>query len=353
MDPRRGCFASIADDVIDGEPIRRLMFCYRTRGCAHFFSEGGGCRMCAFPLHAVPDGRITADDLTAQLEAALDEIDWTGEGLGELDLFVSGSFFNDDEVPPEARRHAYRTARELPGLKKLLVESRPEYITAERVREARQLLGESIGLEVAIGLESASSHVRDTIINKGYGLEEFEQALGVLGPVPRASVLVYVFLKPPGLDEAAALDDAVATCRYVWSRGRELGVEEVTAAVQPAFVQEGGLLHELHGAGDYKPPWLWTVVELIRRVHGGGELQIGTADDSPPPIAIRGNCGACDAAVEAAIARYNATQRLATLTELSCDCEQRWRAETGIVPSGVVPPGIVPPGIAKSGRVGS
>lgn len=333
-DLRRGCFASIADDVIDGEPIRRLMFCYRTRGCAHFFSEGGGCRMCAFPLHAVPDGRIGADDLAAQLEAALEEIDWAGEGLGELDLFVSGSFFNDDEVPPAARQHAYRTARALPGLKKLLVESRPEYITAERVAEARQLLdgaeGGGIGLEVAIGLESASSHVRDTIINKGYGLEEFEQALRVLGPVPGASVLVYVFLKPPGLDEAAALDDAVATCRYVWAKGHELGVEQVTAAVQPAFVQEGGLLHELHGAGDYQPPWLWTVVELIRRVHGGGELQIGTADDSPPPIAIRGNCGACDAEVEAAIARYNATQRLEVLEGLGCDCERRWRDETGI-----------------------
>ncbi|PID38761.1 MAG: hypothetical protein CSB49_03835 [Proteobacteria bacterium] len=330
-DLRRGCFASIADDVIDGEPIRRLMFCYRTRGCAHFFSEGGGCRMCAFPLHAVPDGRIGADDLAAQLETTLDEIDWAGEGLSELDLFVSGSFFNDDEVPPAARQHAYRTARELPGLKKLLVESRPEYISEERLFEARRLLGDQTGLEVAIGLESASSYVRDTIINKGYGLEEFEQALRALGPVPRASVLVYVFLKPPGLDEAAALDDAVATCRYVWGKGRELGVDEVTAAVQPAFVQEGGLLHELHGAGDYRPPWLWTVVELIRRVHGDGELQIGTADDSPPPIAIRGNCGGCDAAVEAAIARYNATQQLEVLDGLACACKERWLDETGIV----------------------
>lgn len=330
----RGCFAAIADDVIDGEPIRRLMFCYRTRGCAHYFSEGGGCRMCAFPLHALPDRQISAEQLSKQLEGALAEVDWAAAGLAELDLFVSGSFFNDDEVPPAARRHAYTTARALPGLRKLLVESRPEYIDAARVGEARAMLGDVAYLEVAIGLESASAYVRDEIINKGYGLEEFEQALSVLAPLPRTSALVYVFLKPPGLSEREALDDAVTTTRYVWEAARRLGVEGVTAAVQPAFVQAGGVLGQLYEAGEYRPPWLWTVVELLRRVHGGGELQIGTADDSPPPIAVRANCGECDAAVEAAIAGYNRTLSLDALVGLDCTCRARWRDETGIEPVG-------------------
>lgn len=249
----RGCFASIAADVIDGEPIRRLMFCYRTRGCAHYFSEGGGCRMCAFPLHALPDRAISAEQLAAQLEGALEEIDWVGAGLAETDLFVSGSFFNDDEVPPAARQHAYQIARDLPGLRKLLVESRPEYIDAARVGEARAMLGPAAYLEVAIGLESASARVRDEIINKGYGLAEFEAALAVLAPLPRTTALVYVFLKPPGLTEGEALEDAVATTRYVWEAGRRLGVEGITAAVQPAFVQAGGVLGQLYAAGEYRP----------------------------------------------------------------------------------------------------
>ena len=331
-DLRRGVFASIADDVIDGESIRRLMFCYLTRGCAHYYSEEGGCTMCAFPLHALPDANFTVDDLAAQLDRAVAETDWEGEGIQELDLFVSGSFFNDDEMLPGARRHAYKTAGCLPGLKKLLVESRPEYITADRVAEARELLDDRIDLEVAIGLESVSEHVREGLINKGYGPEEFEASLKILASVPGVSVLVYVFLKPPGLGEAAALDDAVETTRYVWERGKALGVDRVTAAVEPAFVQEGGPVHKPYLAGDYRPPWLWTIVELIRRVHGGGELQIGTADDYPPPIAIRHNCDACDATVEAAIAHYNATQDISALDGLDCACRARWIEETGIRP---------------------
>lgn len=67
-------------------------------------------------------------------------------------------------------------------------------------------------------------------------------------------------------------------------------------------------------------------------MHGGGELQVGTADDSPPPIAVRANCGVCDAAVEAAIADYNRTLSLDALVGLDCSCRARWQDETGIEP---------------------
>ncbi len=330
-DLTRVSFRAVADDYLDGTPIRRLMLCLRTIGCAHYRSPEGGCRMCAFPLMSTAGRPVAESDLLAQLADALDPAAWAAAGLAELDLYCAGSFFNDEEVPPAVRQAAYRRALALPGLRKLLVETRPEYVRPAVVLEALAILGRGVRFEVALGLESASTAVREGLIHKGFTLADFDAALGVLGAHDVAA-LAYVLLKPPGLAERAALDDAVATVRHVFAAGRAAGLRHVTAAVQPVFVQADGVLEPLYRSGEYRPPWLWTVVELIRRVHGGGELQIGTADDTPPPIAVRANCGRCDAAVEAAIARYNRTLDLAALQGLDCPCRADWRAESGILP---------------------
>ena len=323
---KRGYFTSIAEDYFDGEAIRRLMFCYRTVGCAHYRSPEGGCRMCAFPAISTLGKTVDPEDLKEQLDNALASVDWEKEGLGELDLFCSGSFFNDEEVPPEVRRHAAESARNLPKLKKLLVESRPEYILPSDIDEMKEILGDDIRLEVAIGLESANEYVREEIIRKGFDLKDFENSLNTLGK-RGTCLLVYVFLKPPGLSEARALEDTVATARYVFDCANRYSLPNVTAAIQPAFVQREGILFDLYQRGEYKPPWLWTVVEVIKRVHGLGEVQIGTSEDTPPPIATRANCGKCDERVEAAIAKYNEKQDYQVFEELHCQCKEKWRKE--------------------------
>lgn len=330
--PTRGCFSAVADDVIDGLPIRRLMFCYRTIGCAHYRSEAGGCTMCAFPAMSTGGVAVPVAALNAQLDAELAAHEWPGEALAEVDLFCAGSFLNDEEVPPASRRHAYEAIRRLPGVRKLLVESRPEFVTRDRIGQALDILGPAVRLEVAVGLESADDRIREDVIRKGFGRPDFEAAMAALAASGSAEALVYVFLKPPGLTELQSLDDAEATVRYVFRVARDLGLGAVTAAVQPAFVQGEGLLHDLYAQGAYRPPWIWTVIELILRVAAEGELQIGTNDDSPPPEAVRANCGLCDAACEAAIATFNRTLDPEPLRRLDCDCRGRWRRETGITP---------------------
>lgn len=325
-DLTKGCFSSIAEDTFEGKAIKRLMFCYLSVGCAHYRREEGGCTMCAFPAISTLGEPVSVADLNAQLDNCLAEVDWEGEGLSELNLFCSGSFFNDEEIPPPVRAHAIKRARELKGLKKLLVESRPEYIDVKKIRKTVSGLGPDIRLEVAIGLESANDHVREEVINKGFGRDEFEDALAALGK-GGAALLVYLFLKPPGLSEREALEDTEESVRYVFSRAEQFGLPHVTAAVQPAFVQREGYLYSLYERGEYKTPWLWTVVELIKRVHGLGEVQIGTSEDSPPPIDTRKNCGECDEKVEQAISRYNETQKIEVFADLTCPCQKRWSAE--------------------------
>lgn len=287
--------------------------------------------MCAFPVTAIRDQTITAEMLNAQLDHGLGE--WIDKQLfEELDLFVSGSFFNPEEIPVEARHYAYKKVATLPHLKKLLVESRPEYIDENVIHEAKLYLGDSIRLEVAVGLESASDHVRENLLNKGFGKKEFEHAFQTLASEGELDLLCYLFLKPPGLSEKEALEDLVQSAKYLQSLANKHKFWSITAAVQPAFVQAGGPLEDAFSRGDYQPPWLWTIVEAIKRMHGMIDIQIGTAEDVPPPIAIRQNCGDCDRRVEQAIALYNMTHDISIFSGLHCECKYAWKAETGIIP---------------------
>jgi len=324
-------FSSIAHDFIDGKPIKRLMLCYRTIGCAHYRSEGGGCSMCAFPASSTGDIQVPVEMLKKQLTSELEKVGWDEEGLEELDIFCAGSFFNDEEIPEKARIFTFETAKQLSNIKKLLVESRPEYITGDKIEKGAKILGPDIDFEIAIGLESASSRVRDDIINKGFGLEEFEASLKLIGEA-NAHLLVYIFLKPPGITEREAYYDTLESIKYVFKKANELGIKKVTAAVQPAFVQGEGYLHDLYVEGNYKPPWLWTIVKLLKEADHLGEIQIGTSEDHPPPIAVRSNCPVCNEQIEEAIETYNRTQDIRVFKKIECECMEQWSEETELTP---------------------
>ena len=116
------------------------MLILRTRGCAW-----ARCSMCGYHGEAAP---ATEEDLLHQFESAL------GRRRGEkiAKLYTSGSFLDENEVPPTLRR---RILGSLSGtFERVLVESRPEFVTEGTVKEALEACP---GLEVAIGLESASS----------------------------------------------------------------------------------------------------------------------------------------------------------------------------------------------------
>ena len=85
---------------------------------------------------------------------------------------------------------------------------------------------------------------------------------------------------------------------------------------------------------EYRPPWLWSLVELIRRVHPNirpeGEEPVTRLLVHPTAAGkIRGahNCGNCDKRVAVAIERYSVSGDLGEFDGLACECEARWRTE--------------------------
>ena len=313
-DLRQPAWVERTASSVDGAATTRLIFIFRAIGCAWARGPAQGCRNCGFLAMTTRGAPIPAEDLEAQLDSVLD-LPGALDGVGEVDLFNSGSFFSDEEMPAAVRAHALdRLGRS--AVRRVLVESRPEYVLADRVQDAVARVGAD-RLEVGIGLESADDHVREVLVRKGFARADFERAVAALGEAG-ARLLVYVLLKPLGLSEEAAVEDAIASARYVFEVARRCGVR-ARVALQPTFVAPGSVLEEHFLEGRYAPPSLWSVVEVVRAVHALGEITIGTSDEGLQPARVPAGCPKCTDKLRAAIAAYGRTRDLASL-DVECGC---------------------------------
>ena len=125
-------------------------------------------------------------------------------------------------------------------------------------------------------------------------------------------------------------------------------------------IQRGTVIDRLHRHNEYRPPWLWSLVEMIRRAHpslhpDGGSNSQGEAVSRliVHPTAggkVRGshNCGSCDGEVVAAIERYAVSGDLMEFEGLSCSCQTVWSNELTLERQLPLPLGLSKP---RRGRV--
>jgi len=138
-------------------------------------------------------------------------------------------------------------------------------------------------------------------------------------------LLTYVLLKPLATGEQEAIEDAVATCRRVADLGQRLGGPG-RVSLGPCFVARGTVLEAEHLAGRYRPPWLWSAVEVVRRVAPHVELEFGLSDEGLSLSRVAHNCEACTPRVLAALRAFARSQDPGPLADLSCVCQAEWRA---------------------------
>ncbi|MBF0408405.1 MAG: archaeosine biosynthesis radical SAM protein RaSEA [Candidatus Riflebacteria bacterium] len=299
---------------IAGKPVRRLMFIFRSKGCSWAKRPDGGCTNCGF-LSMTADPDLSESDLIAQFDSVFQKSDAL-KGIGEVDLYNSGSFFAEEEMPENVRNYAFRRLGEL-SVAHLLVESRPEFIDSEKINSAREYLPNT-ALEVGIGLESSDKIIRESRINKGFTLKEFERAAHVLAE-SGASLLANILLKPLGTTESEAVEDAVKTGEYLFQLGKKLNLR-IRAALQPVFVAPGTVLEKEFLAGRYSPPNLWSVVKVLKKLHPLGEIVVGMSDEGLEPKRAPTGCSKCDAELKKLLKGYNSAKNINFFDSISCEC---------------------------------
>lgn len=307
-------FFRISPVNVYGKGANRLMIVLTTRGCEYAHNNDGGCTVCGFMNHARED--ITDGEIVGQLDFAVDNLDL--DGVKEVDLLTLGSFLNDREVSPETRTHLLGKLADMPEVEVVSIESRAEYVSVEKLNRVRELLGGKM-VDFGIGLESADDHVRNKIINKGLSKKAFER---VVKQVKEAgcSLLVYLLIKPPSLSETEAIEDAVKSVDYVFETARRFDVR-ARVAFEPVFICENTYLETLFRDAKYRLVNLWSVVQIVKRVHGQGTVFIGLSDENLSRDRLPSSCDKCNGSIIRALEHYNFSQDISGLEALDCDCK--------------------------------
>ncbi|AGK60911.1 TIGR01210 family protein [Archaeoglobus sulfaticallidus PM70-1] len=271
----------------------------RTRGC--YRAQRDPCRMCGYSIDS--DANVTDKNLEKQLEFVEEEIKKRNPKI--LKIFTSGSFFDPRETSQKIRKKIYGMVKEY-SIEKLIVESRPEFIRSA---------DPEVYMEVGIGLESVNDFVRNELINKGFSFEEYTEAHDFLKSIG-VSVKAYLLLKPPFLSEKEAIDDVLNSINLL---DREKLADIIS--INPTNIQKGTYVERLWYKGYFRPPWLWSAVDVLKN-----------SGDTPvicDPVAggkARGphNCYKCDGEVVKAIKNFSLTQNRDVLN-LYCDCIEEWK----------------------------
>lgn len=290
-------------DVADGRVVDAFVLILRTRGC--YWALHSGCTMCGY----INDARmapVSQKNLRNQLRKAMER--YKGEKV--VKIFTSGSFLDTGEIPFDVQSEILRSFE---GAERLIIESLPEFITGKALRELRQ-----DNLEVAIGLESASDEVLEKKINKSFRVKDYLNATKILKRL-KIPLKTYILLKPPFMTEKEAIEDAVSSIIFASKYSSEI-------SLNPVNIQNFTLVHHLWRRREYRAPWLWSVVEVLRRA----KPEIGDVRLVSWPTAggrERGahNCGKCDRKLIKAIEDFSLSQNMEIFDGLYCSCIEKWR----------------------------
>lgn len=305
------CHIDIREELFEGQNVKRVVLYLPSSGCEWAF-WGPGCNMCGHYLSQVL--KIESGDIVNAFVKKFKNIDWSRYPV--LNLYNNGSFFNENELPVEARDTILSMISKVDDIRSVVIESRPEYITDEKMKHVAQIL-KGKRIEVAIGLESSNDFIRNLYIGKGIQLKEFEDAVNIVNSYGFSRA--YVLLKPPFVNELVAIKDAIDSIAYAFN----VGVP--TVSLEPATIQEGRLLHYLWTLNEYSPPWLWSIIEVVKKTAHMGKLVTGLFQFHPSPVTVPYNCPECSDEVLEVLKEYNRTLSVSCFRNLpTCGCYKEW-----------------------------
>jgi radical SAM enzyme (TIGR01210 family) len=307
-DPMEPTRVWLDEDLTPDGARDSLTIILNTGGCR--WARAGGCTMCGYVAESVDGGAVSHDALATQIEAALDhEAGRRADPCPLVKIYTSGSFLDEREVGAETRALIAETFADRD---RVVVESLPDFVDAEKCRD---FTDRGVALDVAIGLETATDRVRHDCVNKYFDFAEYIDAAHA-ADVGDAGIKAYLLLKPPFLSESEAIEDMVTSIERCAEYAH-------TVSMNPCNVQRYTMVEDLYHAGGYRPPWLWSVVEVLDRTSDTDAIvvsdPVGHGSDRGPH-----NCGECDDRVQTAIKDFDLRQDPSVFDEVGCACEMTW-----------------------------
>jgi hypothetical protein len=289
------------EDILENERVRAMVLILRTSGC--WWSKKKGCLMCGY--NSASDNSIGLADIFAQLQVAVGRY----EDEKFVKIYTSGSFLDRNEIPLEARKAIIDA---FPSAKRILFESRPEFVTKEELSTMP-----SDRMQVALGLESSNNEILQKCIQKGFSVEDYQRAASLLQEkgIP---VRTYLLLKPPFLTEKQAIHDTIKSIEFAAPYSESI-------SINPINVQKDTMVEKMWRRGDYRPPWLFSLVEALKAGKALTEKRVFSSPSGAGSLRGVHNCEKCDAGFIEAVKRHSFSQDVKEFDDLDCECRGRWQ----------------------------
>ena len=307
----------IWSNITETDHMNLITLVIPSRGCSWALSDNGGCSVCGYINDASREKEIPIEMIVQKLSSLI--LEPLNNKPISLQIFNSGSFFDPLDVTEELRTNILNIIVSSGQISKLAVECRPEFIIKERLtilEFKKQLL--NINLEVGLGLESSNEAILRDCWNKGTTFETYLKSIDILHSMG-IKVKSYVFIKPPFLNERDSILDAINTIKAAYNAGTDV------ISLNPCNIQHGTLANELYKQYLFSPPWLWSVLIIVKTAKSiAPEIDIicePTAGGKP-----RGahNCGKCDKQVLGFIQQTIEGNEIPSNLDQVCECYLNW-----------------------------
>ncbi|NJE08780.1 TIGR01210 family radical SAM protein [Thermococcus sp. M39] len=301
-----------SEDNVAGEKGVALFIILPTIGC-YRYRIGQACYMCSYPASA-PKNPWSQEEIIEYVKKALKKIE--GKERVAVRIFTSGSFLDDGELKPETRKEIFKLLAEYNNIEEIVIESRSELVRYDAVKELADIVKDR-HFEVAIGLETANDDIADVSINKGNTFEQFVKASEEIRSAG-AKVKTYLLLKPIFLSERDGIEDIKESIK-------KAAPYTDTFSINVTNIQKGTTYERLWEKNEYRPPWLWSVIDILKwakKTYPEKRIlsdPVGAGSKRGPH-----NCGECDKMIADAIRKFSATQELKYLENLDHECKAEW-----------------------------
>ncbi|MGV9200358.1 MAG: archaeosine biosynthesis radical SAM protein RaSEA, partial [Promethearchaeia archaeon] len=248
----------IKEDRLLDKRGKELTIILKTRGCSWALGEEGGCSMCGYITDSacapVKDSLIISQFNYAWSQSLSELQEDSNKYI--VKIFNSGSFFDDDEISPEVRDHIYEKISEVQKVEEVVVESRVEYLSPQKMTDFKEKLPDKY-LEIGIGLETVDNFIRNTYINKGLQFDDFINKVSLLHDLG-IGIRAYLLFKPPFLNEHAAINDCVHSVTTLKT------MDINTISINPVNIQKGSYIEYLWQRNMYRAPWFYSLFAAIQ-----------------------------------------------------------------------------------------
>lgn len=311
-----------------------------TNPCVQY-RKGRRCIYCGFLYHHDP---VSPQNAGRVIRSILDSTDL--QDINRLEIYVSGSFFDNDEVAAESRIEILESIQRT-RIREILLESRPEFITEENLRSISDIV-DARRVTIGIGVETMNDALRDAL-SKNFTTSELVRSMRVIAEAGM-SFQAYLLLKPPAvISEQEAVLDLLSSSDSIIELSRRMRIPLILA-VQPFFFARNSVVAESASFWDAKPPWLYSVALSLKLLtllkaarYPDLRIILGNENDNVDPILASSNyrsdgtiCS-CTENLRRSLVEINTSQ--STMNEATgrildsqCDCKKIWE---GLIGSGL------------------